>query len=97
MLREVLLPAHLDLSQAPAAHGHKDAEAERRARARDDVTDLIALLPIPSDVKLPDAVARAVETRRPRVLKQRESVSPAAKKTNFCAAPGEQTGAGDDL
>src|SRR5262249_21660441 len=69
----------------------RDREHVQREKASEDVVDLLALLEIPADVKLPEAAQRAIEGRHPRVKKERENPPATFRKQNFCSAHAEET------
>jgi hypothetical protein len=89
MLRDVLIPAWNELSAKPS----KDHD-----RAKEAISELVAAIDPAADLKLPEALARATETRRAKLKKDRETPPPALKKSNFCAAREDDTQAtSDDL
>jgi hypothetical protein len=77
MLRDVLIPAWNEVAAKPS---------KEHDRAKDAIADLASNIEAAAEIKLPEALAKAADSRRGRVKSDRQSPPPALKKSNFCAA-----------
>jgi hypothetical protein len=86
LVRDVLVPLYLAETSTPPP-----AKKGERERAGEAVLDLLAMVDLPADVKLPEAAAHALEPRRARARKERESPPQRLRSLNFCGARGEES------
>jgi hypothetical protein len=73
----------------------KQAEAARE-RAADAIVELASLIEVPPDLKLPESLARALEPRRARAKKERQTPPPSVRNANFCAAKSSNDSDSDE-